>query len=136
MRPYARHYTSRLNKYSIVCCTTWGQAYDARSGDDAILTGLVEQSGEFMEDEQSERKKPPAWTGPVAAGLTALAAAFLAQCILNWDAILGQGFKALQWDSVLPGAVGGFVLIWVMPVGQRREITTLGIGQFTAKKLR
>ena len=83
-----------------------------------------------MEDEQSELKKP-LW--PTV--LVVLASSLIVQCILNWDAILGQGFKAFQWDNFLAGAFGAFVLIWVMPGGQREGITTLGIGRLAAKKL-
>jgi hypothetical protein len=39
-------------------------------------------------------------------------------------------------DNFLAPAFGVIVLIWVVPVAQRKEITTLGIGEATTKKLR
>ncbi|MGA1984268.1 MAG: hypothetical protein ABSG84_17605 [Acidobacteriaceae bacterium] len=83
-----------------------------------------------MDNEHAERRTP-LW----ATALVVFIGAFTCQCILNWDAILVQGFKAIQWDSILASAFGAIVLIWVMPAGQREEITTLGIGKLKARKL-
>ena len=99
------------------------------------LDGLEKHFGELMEDERSEPKEKPLWTG-----LGVLSGMFIAQCIhqhiLHWHAFSGQEFKAFRWDDFLVSAFGAFVLTWVVPVGQRKEITTLGIGEATTKKLR
>jgi hypothetical protein len=106
----------------------------------AIPDGLVKHSGEFMGDEHSEPKKNPIWTG-----LGVLSGVFIAQCIhqhiLHWHAFRDQGlmagFKTVRWDDFLVRALtAGGGLIVALLLAQPQEITTLGVGEVTAKKLR
>jgi hypothetical protein len=84
-----------------------------------------------MGGEHSELKKR------LRGGLGVLAGMFIGQCIYTWHAFPDQGFKAFQWDRFLFAAFGAIsVIIGVWLVGQRKEITTLGVGEAKAKKLR
>jgi hypothetical protein len=88
-----------------------------------------------MRDEHSEPKKL------LRAGFVTLAGMFVGQCIVEYilhrHTFRGQGFHAFQWDRLLLQALattGLLVCVWI--VGQRKETTTLGIGEVTPKKLR
>ena len=96
----------------------------------AILDGLVKHFGELMEDEHSEPKKR------LRGGLGALAGMFIGQCIHNWHAFPGQGFRAFRWDNFLAGAVGAVAGLWLAGQREYEDITTLGIGEAADKKLR
>jgi hypothetical protein len=101
----------------------------------AIPDGLVKHSGEFMGDEHSEPKKKPLWTG-----LGVLSGVFIAQCIhqhiLHWHAFSGQEFKAFRWDDFWAGAVGAVAGLWLAGQREHEDITTLGLGEAPARKLR
>jgi uncharacterized membrane protein HdeD (DUF308 family) len=88
-----------------------------------------------MGDEHSEQNKP-LWRQQAGNLLGVLAGLFIGQCIHNWHAFHDQGFNPFRWDNFLAGAVGAVAGLWL--VGQRKneQITTLGIGEATAKKLR
>jgi hypothetical protein len=93
-----------------------------------------------MGDEHSEQNKP-LWRQQARTTPGLLAGMFIARCIPNWHAFrdhgLMAGFKAFRWDDFLPQAFGATSLaICFALLGQRKVITTLGIGEATAKKLR
>jgi hypothetical protein len=84
-----------------------------------------------MEDQHAEPKYP------IRGLLGMLALLFLYQCIHNWHAFHDQGLRAgletVRWDNFFAMTVGAIVG-WLMR--QPKEITTLGIGEATARKLR
>jgi hypothetical protein len=89
-----------------------------------------------MGDEHSDLKKPR-WQ----SFLGALSGIFIGQCVGQYirhrHAFHDQGFSAFQWDRFFLSAFGAFSAIFgVWLVGRNSDITTLGIGEFTAKKLR
>ena len=84
-----------------------------------------------MEDEHSELKKR------LRALLGVLVGLFAGQFIFNRHAFPDQVFMAFQWDNFLVGAFGAIAAVICFGLlGQRKVITTLGIGEATAKKLR
>jgi hypothetical protein len=89
----------------------------------------------FMEDEQSELKRR------LRPGLGVVAGMFIAECVGQYirhqHAFHDQGFKAFRWDDFFVRASGAIALtICFGLLGERKEITTLGLGEITAKKLR
>jgi hypothetical protein len=84
-----------------------------------------------MEDQHSELKYPLRGT------LATLVLLFLGLCIFNWHAFrdhgLMAGFRSLRWDTFF-GMTVGFITGWIMRQPPK-EITTLGVGEITAKKL-
>jgi hypothetical protein len=96
----------------------------------AIPNGLVKHSGEFMEDEHSELKKRLRALAVVLVGIS------IGLRICTWNAFPGHWFSPFRWDNVLVGAFGAIAArICFGLLGQRKVITTLGIGEDTAKKL-
>ena len=84
-----------------------------------------------MGDEHPDLKKRLRILAGVCAGI------FIAGRILNGHAFPGQGFNPFQWDSLLMGALGAIASrICFGFLGQRKVITTLGIGETAAKKLK
>jgi hypothetical protein len=99
------------------------------------LKVLVSTLGELMEDGHPELKKR------LRTGLGVLAGIFLGQCIGQYVrhryAFHHQGFKAFQWDRFFLaafGAIGG--MIGARNVSRNNDITRLGIGEPTTRKLR
>jgi hypothetical protein len=83
-----------------------------------------------MDDEHSGLKKR-SW---IRLGASALIGSCIGQYGFHWHTFHDQGLKAFQWDEVLVPAVGVVMAFWLLLVGQRKKITTIGIGD--AKQLR
>jgi hypothetical protein len=113
--------------------------------------------GEYMGDEHTEEKKllqrqleslKGVLTGKYAdkpyelkkilrTMFTMLATFLTCNYIFQWHVIRDHGFKAVRYDDFLNqaiGAIGASICLWL--IGRNQEITTLGIGELTAKKLR
>jgi hypothetical protein len=94
-----------------------------------LLTGFL--AGEYAGDKPFERKK-------LLRTLFGLLAGFLiGNYIVNWHVIRDHGFKSVRYDRFLAqaiGAIGMLICFWLL--GRQKDVTTLGIGETTAKKLR
>ena len=83
-----------------------------------------------MRDEHSERKKRLLiW---VRIGASAL----VGEYVFNRQAFHDQGFRAFLRTDIWVPAFAVVMSYWILLVAQRRGITTLGIGDTTAKKPR
>ncbi len=83
-----------------------------------------------MGDEHSERKKRLLMWSRIGAS------ALVGECIFNRQAFHDQGFRAFLRTDIWVPAFAVVMSYWVLLVAQRRETTTLGIGDATAKKPR
>jgi MFS superfamily sulfate permease-like transporter len=83
-----------------------------------------------MEDEHSESKKPIWVLVGVSVGIS-----IVLEWMLNWPAVHGQGFNPFQWDNLLAMVVGVVASRWLVRQRKVDQVTTLGIGEITAKKL-
>jgi len=94
-----------------------------------LLTGFL--AGEYAGDKPFERKKLLRTLFALLAGF------FIGNYIGNWHVIRNHGFKAVRYDHFLAqavGVIGTLICFWLL--GRQKEVTTLGIGEATAKKLR
>jgi hypothetical protein len=69
--------------------------------------------------------------------LAMLAGFLIGNYIVQWHVIRDHGFKAVRYDHFLNqaiGVIGASICLWLL--GRHEEVTTLGIGELTAKKLR
>jgi hypothetical protein len=94
-----------------------------------LLTRFL--AGDYAVDKPFERKR-------LLRTLIGLLAGFLiGNYVVNWHVILDHGFGSVRYDHFVAqaiGAIGISICFWLL--GRQKEVTTLGIGDATAKKVR